>query len=408
MMSNLAMPQELLPFAGRITDVDSHEQMPAQVWTDVFGEVARPFAELMMKSKPTNPNHANVADYAGDLKDIDPETLWRQKGPTSPGAVDIARRLEVMDLMGVKSQLMFPTSIGLWGFALYTATPDMPLWQLFKEESKTYAEKLWAANNEWAIGAAKISPRIRPVAPLYGDTLPELMRVTEHLLESGIRAVSLVGARLPAGLSPAHTDLDPFYAMLAEAKVPLLLHIGGESGFLSTVGWGKAPAFEGYKINEEVSMDPWWLSVVHLAPQNFLATMVNGGVFHRHPELRFGVAEYGAHWVGPLADMLDIWYDNNQSIGIKDWGDEHLGRKMPMRPSEYIARNVKVSPFDFEKVDEYIDRFGLAEVYAFASDYPHVEGGSDPLGRLTQRLKRKGSGVLEKFFVSNGEWMLPD
>ena len=32
------------PYEGRITDVDSHEQIPAQVWVDVFGEDMRAFS----------------------------------------------------------------------------------------------------------------------------------------------------------------------------------------------------------------------------------------------------------------------------------------------------------------------------------------------------------------------------
>ncbi|MEA3066585.1 MAG: hypothetical protein QOJ27_3319, partial [Sphingomonadales bacterium] len=55
------LPDALAPLAGRITDVDSHEQMPAQVWVENFGEIARPFAEkLMAKAPQRNINHPNV------------------------------------------------------------------------------------------------------------------------------------------------------------------------------------------------------------------------------------------------------------------------------------------------------------------------------------------------------------
>ena len=46
-------------------------------------------------------------------------------------------------------------------------------------------------------------------------------------------------------------------------------------------------------------------------------------------------------------------------------------------------------------------------VYTFASDYPHVEGGSDPMGKFTAQLDRFGPAMFEKFFVTNGEVLFP-
>ena len=121
-MQAAAVPENLKPYAGRIVDVDSHEMMPAQIWIDTFGEIARPIADLI-KSQPPRPNHANIPDYDGDNQPISADSIFKVKGPVSPGAVDMDRRLEVMDLMGIKHQLLFPTSIGLWGMAMASAAP---------------------------------------------------------------------------------------------------------------------------------------------------------------------------------------------------------------------------------------------------------------------------------------------
>src|SRR6202022_2534175 len=99
---------------------------------------------------------------------------------------------------------------------------------------------LMLANNEWAVNVARLSPRLRPVAPVYGDSPEELTSVAKSLIDRGIRAVQLVSGRLPGGVSPASNELDRFYAMLAEAKVPITFHIGGELMFFDTLGWGKA------------------------------------------------------------------------------------------------------------------------------------------------------------------------
>jgi hypothetical protein len=407
-MTELAIPPALRPFAGRITDVDTHEQMPAQCWVETFGEVARPIAEMLLSAKPTSPNHPNVPGYRGDDLPIERDDLWTRKGPTSPGAVDLPRRLAVMDMMAIDRQLMFPTSIGAWAQAMYGAPEGSGFHKRFGDQTHGYAERLFCAYNEWAAGLAGRWPRIRPVTPVFGTDPADLIKRTRTLLGRGVRAVSILSSRLPAGVSPAHPALDPFYAMLAEAEAPLTLHLAGELLFFRTTDWNKAPAFDGYKVTEETSLDPWRLSVMHLAPQNFVATMITGGVFHRHPRLRLGVLEYAAHWVAPLARMLDLWHDNDQSIGHKDWGANFVGDRLPLRPSEYLARNVRVSPYDFEPIDEYFElNRALDDVYCFASDYPHLEGGKDPMGKLAGRLERLGPGLIEKFFVTNGEWLLP-
>lgn len=84
---------------------------------------------------------------------------------------------------------------------------------------------------------------------------------------------------------------------------------------------------------------------------------------------------------------------------------EHLSDK----PSEYVKRNIRVTPFDGEPVGEFIARDGLEDVYVFSTDYPHAEGGTDPIGNFHRSLVEHGHSdeVIEKFFVKNGEAILP-
>ena len=46
--SNLAIPQCLLPFAGRIMDADAHEYTPVNHWIEQFGEATVSFARLVV------------------------------------------------------------------------------------------------------------------------------------------------------------------------------------------------------------------------------------------------------------------------------------------------------------------------------------------------------------------------
>lgn len=395
---------------GKIIDLDSHEMMPVQLWVEHFGEVVKPWADFMM-AKPADKNEAggnvqNLPDYSGEAE-LSADTLWLEKGATAPGSSVMSKRLEVMDLMGVDKQLMFPTGVGLFGAIFYGAPEGSGFHGLFEEDTATYAAKLMAANNDWAVEINRISPRLRPVTPLFGNTPEELTEYTAKLVNDGVRAVQIITGRPPGGVSPASNKLDSFYALLAEARVPLMTHIGGEAAFFASNEWCNAEAFEGYRVTTESSMDPWYMASYHLGAQNLIATMVAGGVFDRHPTLRVGVAEYTAHWIGPLARQLDFWHEKNHSIHPKEFSST-TGVRLPMRPSEYIARNVRVSPFCFEPVGEYIEKFGLEDVYCFASDYPHTEGGTNPVGRFEESLNSLGDEVIEKFFVKNGAFLLPD
>ena len=58
-------------------------------------------------------------------------------------------------------------------------------------------------------------------------------------------------------------------------------------------------------------------------------------------------------------------------------------------------------------VGSYISKYGLEDVFCFASDYPNVEGGKNPMGRFADSLSGHPEKIFEKFFVENGELLLP-
>jgi len=402
-----AVPQALHRYVGRIHDVDSHEQVPTILWAQEFGgedlvaEIVSAYSNSVF-ADPKNPSTSHIPDYTGDTMEITPETVWRAKGARSPGAFDLHRRLDVLDMMGVESSLIFTTSVGLIGAAMRTGLRGGVVKPRPGLNVDDYTKQLFSAHNDWVIRTQKISPRIRPVAIVQTDDPDSLLASVDVLIQRGVRAVSFIQSELLGGRSPAHEDLDPVWALLASNDVPATLHLGADGGLFKTDAWSRAPVFEGYKVMAETSVDPWTMSTMHLAVQNFLATMVIGGVFERHPTLRFGVLECTAHWVGPLSQQLDMWHQNGY---VNQRGKKNS--LLPERPSDYIRRNVRVSAFDFEPIDDYMRRFGLSEVYCFSSDYPHVEGGYEPMLRFAERLAPLGEEVMERFFVTNGELLLP-
>lgn len=400
-VKTVPVPAEVEPYFGSILDADSHEYTPVNLWEDQFGTVVRDFVTALEHSKMPI---SRVVE--SDVTEINAETVWNTKFAAAPGAFDLDRRLEVLDFTGVRRQMMFPGSIGLYAVSFYFRCDQFPdMFQSITGDRKGYARQLIRAYNDWCVRVAGRSDRVRAVGVAIADTVEELMIECRALVDGGVRAVWMPSAALPGGLSPAHPELDPVWSLLESADVPLLAHVGSDADFLMTAEWRHAPAFVGWKAGEEFQMDPWTLSTLHLPVQNFLTTMVLGGVFERFPRLRFGSCEVLGQWVGPLAQRLDFWHANSRKFSL---GNEEGELPIRLKPSEYIRRNVRVSLFDIEPVDAYIEQFQMPEVYCYASDYPHPEGGRDPMGAISGKVARLGPDVVRKVFVENAEWLLPD
>jgi hypothetical protein len=399
--SNLSIPECLLPFAGRIMDADAHEYTPVNHWIEQFGEATRPFVEAHEDSKMPIGQFVAADDTA-----MDADTIWTTKFARAPGAFDWDRRLEVMDMTGIHRQLVFPGSIGLYGASFYFRCDAFPnMYRSIGGNRKAFALDMIRLHNDFCVRMARKDDRLRMVAVLLAPDVPSLLTEAKRLIDAGVRAIWLPSAALPGGVSPAHPSLNPLWDMCETAKVTITAHVGSDFEFLTTAEWRNAPQFEGWKAGEEFQMDPWTLSTLHLPVQNFVATMVLGGVFERYPELRFGACEVTAQWVGPLAENLDLWFANQRKFSL---GNMEGDLRLSMKPSDYIRRNTRYSLFDIEPVDTYIRRYEMPELYCYASDYPHPEGGRQPMIDVSERVAPFGHDVLQKVFIDNGAWLMPD
>jgi predicted TIM-barrel fold metal-dependent hydrolase len=138
--------------------------------------------------------------------------------------------------------------------------------------------------------------------------------------------------------------------------------------------------------------------VLPFAPQMFLSAMVFDGVFERFPELRGGVIELGAGWVPEFLRYLDLAH---RAFRKSDPGVAGLS----LKPSEYIRRQVRFTPFPGEDVGRMIRDAG-PELFLFSSDYPHPEGTTDPIGRFERTFEGLDEDVKERFYRRNFEDMM--
>jgi predicted TIM-barrel fold metal-dependent hydrolase len=402
-----------VPLLDRTLDVDGHEFAPPHLWGELFGPTAAHLAEVF---EPLIALHGDGyisrPDQSGDNTPMTLENVWNQRHTGAPGAFDMQRRLQAMDLMGVRRQLIFP-SFGLWGQMLSTVAGGGGALSkavhrqvgkgLSPEESTALGFAAIDEYNEWAIRATAVNAeRLRPVGMLKAPRdVEDLLQQATGLLDRGLRGVLINTGSPPGGVSPASPVLDPFWNLFAARDVPVMAHVGSDLGLLASTEWSHAPAFKPQKQGFEVGLEPYSLPIVHLAIEHFLTVMVMGGVFERHPRLRFGAIELGAHWLGSLADNLDMWATKVFARRMQD--------TISMQPSAYLARNVRVTPHNvIEPVAGMFERYPqLASCYCFSTDYPHLEGGTDIKTRTYGMLQPLGDAVLEQYFAVNGEWLLP-
>jgi predicted TIM-barrel fold metal-dependent hydrolase len=165
--------------------------------------------------------------------------------------------------------------------------------------------------------------------------------------------------------------------------VPVVLHVAGAGANVMNPsffenGRPPVPDFHGGDTNFK-SID--YLSIPLPVMQTLNALIVDG-VLQRHPELRVGVIEVGASWIPSWMRMLDSAHEAFRK------NEERL-QNMEMRPSEYVRRQVRATPYPHEDAGWTITNAG-AEVCMFSSDFPHVEGGRNPIARFERSLESAG------------------
>jgi predicted TIM-barrel fold metal-dependent hydrolase len=182
----------------------------------------------------------------------------------------------------------------------------------------------------------------------------------------------------------------------AQAGVPVVLHVAGAGvnvmprDFFDN-GLPPVPDFHGGDTNFK-SID--YLSIPLPVMQTLNALIVDG-VLMRHPALRVGVIELGATWVPGWMRSLDSAHEAFRK-------NEARLQAMEMKPSEYVQRQVRVTPYPHEDTGWTIANAG-PDVCMFSSDFPHVEGGRNPIARFERSMDAAGidGAARERFYVDN-------
>jgi predicted TIM-barrel fold metal-dependent hydrolase len=302
--------------------------------------------------------------------------------------------------MQIDTQLVFP-GFGFLAFIIAVMQEEAFPAALLQECPPNYRAMGYEgvrAANAWAIQQSNLGGRQRHVVIVPTNDLDEMLQVAQQAIDGTAGALWLPSHIPPLGSSPAHPKMDQFWALAAANDIPVVFHINVDRAL--PVEWQDAPQLSARDQGRDGSVFPinaYFMSTCSIPVENYLLSLVLGGVFERHPSLRVGIIECGAHWLGPTVERMEMWWEQFPNM-----------QKMSRRPTEYVADQVRVTPYFCEPVDVWLERFPqLADVYCFSSDYPHAEGGVDTMERFYQRVAPFGDEILTKFFRTNAELLIP-
>src|SRR5258706_6986898 len=299
------------------------------------------------------------------------------------GSFSGAERSMALDLLGFERQVVFSS---------FCARP------IFEApEADRYA--IARAHNRAMAAFCAADARLIGVAIVPLDDPDHALEEIACAADQGLGAI-WVAASPPGGRSPGHVSHEPIWAALAERRLPFILHVGSSPLSIDSPWMNDGrPDQRSVRGGAEVigSKD---LTVIHQAAQKFLSVLVLDGVLGRHPALRGGIIEIGAGWVPDMIRRLD------HAADIWAKSEPHL-RLMHRRPSEQIRQQLRFTPYPFEDVAAFIAE-SFPELYLFSSDYPHAEGGRDPLGRFDRSMATTDQAAKDQFFADNFRDLYPN
>ena len=316
-------------------------------------------------------------------KEADEEFMqMKYKGWHGLGAFDANERTRANALLGFKSFIVFPTPAFDQIIAMRGIDDEVYLGGV---EALNQGLHDFCSADKAMLGTAYI--------PL-GAGAEIALKFLESAINQGFR-VLLIDTIPPKGRNSfTHPDYYPVWARIQEAKLAVVLHIGATGAPYKPVpdelfenGNPKSP-----EPHSDAPPNAMSYMGMHYNAELFLAGMIFDGVLEKFPSLKIGVVELGASWIISWMQRLD--QAHRAFRRLQDLSS------VKIRPSEYVQRQIRVTPFAGEDID-WILTHGGEDLLMFASDYPHHEGTDDPIGRFEKTMTDTPENLKQKFYTEN-------
>ncbi|HMG43835.1 MAG TPA: amidohydrolase family protein [Acidimicrobiales bacterium] len=306
--------------------------------------------------------------------------IMQRKNFAATGAFVADDRPRALDLLGFSSQLVFNTF----------HNRRLHDWEHAGDVDLAYGTA--RAHNRGMVEFCSVDERLLPSCYVPLVDFDRAAAMADEAIAQGAAAL-LVASGCPPGHSPSHIALDPVWARAAEAGIPVVFHVGGTGDLIDGNYFRNGlPIPADFHGGEENFRSVDYMGIPG-PPAQTLATMIFDGVLERFPSLRIGVIEQGAIWV-------PSWLRQMESAFEAFARHEERLQALSLRPSEYVRRQVRFTPYPTEDVGWIIAQAG-PEVCLFSSDYPHVEGGRRPIERFEASLGDAPDDVRRRFYSDN-------
>lgn len=372
-----------------IIDIDSHFE-PGADWLE-------PYPTLAKKLPPLDARLLAIDAIVGDLLRGVPEaerppidelqppglaTLYAQEkrgeaerrqefeGKDQFQVANAAARVRWLDEQGIDRQHVICLSGIAYGLQV---------------EEQALRQEVVGACNQWLADTCdEADGRLVPVTALEHGDVAWMVDEMTRMRTRGSR-IFLVPAYPVNGVPPSHPSWDRVWAAACDLGMAPMLHTGFERMWFDP-GWAN-------QGGDATLLRMISSSHRHVAPTTLINALVYSGVFERFPALTLLLAEVGTGWLPFLYRDIDDRVSPTAELFLGPWPH-------PMKPSEYLARNVKATPLGAGNDSPLLEILGALpdEMLVFSSDFPHFEGFTDPMGHYRELLAPLPEARRERFF----------
>ena len=237
------------------------------------------------------------------------------------------------------------------------------LWERSLQEAPEAQRANMGAWNRWCATVAHDGRgRLHPVAHLSLRDPRWLEAQLADLSRAGVR-LAMIAPALVDGRPLSHPDHDAMWAAFCAHGISPVFHVAEQP----------RPFADAWYTDAAEAFVPALDAVfIYVAAALACTDLILNGVLERFADLRLGIVELASIWVPQYLMMLDGGTAFTRQISGAD-------DRLPLAPSDYFRRQVRVSSFSYESPAAIAKQIG-SDILMCCSDYPHSEGTSTPIG----------------------------
>jgi predicted TIM-barrel fold metal-dependent hydrolase len=385
-------PRESGPFAGlKLIDADTHLTEAEDLWTS---RAPAKYADRVPQTAVDDSDGVSYWWVDGNQKlgKNNSIAFVRKNGDKIPyfgadimggprddihaAATEAKPRVELMDEMGIHTQIVYPNVMGF-------AAPAM-VQGLDRDLSYVITQIYNDAMAEWQ---EEGEGRLLPQAVLPFWDIDHSIKEAERIKNLGLTGVTIAGEPHLGGLPDlGQRHWDPLYEVLSDLELPIDIHIGSRN-FKGDQGGAAWPSLE------ERAAKPVRSIQTELSNSRFISNLCACDVLLRFPKLNWVSVESGIGWIPYVLERVDYEYR-----------EEFRGIGPPsLPPAKELFQMGIYGTFWFEEAGplDLIPRIG-ADNILWETDFPHPTSlYPSPVERAEEKLKDLPADVIRKIVQDN-------